>query len=170
MSEVRAEYCNAPGSRHPNGNYYTWIRSPRKQKYAFFSGILLKPKEPKKTLADYMEKESKVRLDELTLGNRNDILFRFGCQLRNDGLEEEEFFAYLQLRNNQLGNLALEEEEVTRIAKSVMRYKAGDRTMGTADADSCDDDADTKEAGDTAAPPWFTAEKLIEKRGVQLYP
>ena len=168
--DVRGEggYVLGPGSRHPNGNYYTWIRSPREQKYAFFPSVILKPKEAKNTVEDYLKRETNVRLDELTPGNRNEILFRFGCQLRNDGLEEDEILEYLQLRNSKLGNFALDDEEVIRIAKSAMRYKAGDRTMGTAD-DAEDEAADAggaeTRAGDTAVPPWYTAEELIEEAG-----
>ena len=72
------------------------------------------------------KREKRVPLDEMATGNRNDTLFRFGCQLRRNGLNEEEISGHLMLRNDQLGGEALKEEEVARIAKSAASYNDRD--------------------------------------------
>ena len=75
------------------------------------------------------KREKRVPLDEMAPGNRNDTLFRFGCQLRRNGLDEEQIFDHLWLLNNQLGGAALPEREVRTIAKSAASYQNSDGNL-----------------------------------------
>jgi hypothetical protein len=59
-------------------------------------------------------------------GKRNDILFRFGCELRARGLSDDLVLAALHEANAERCDPPLDEGEVRRIAASVARYARGE--------------------------------------------
>lgn len=66
---------------------------------------------------------------KITEGQRNAVLFRFGCALRRPGASVDEIAAALHVANQQRCNPPLEPREVDRIAQSAADYQADAATM-----------------------------------------
>lgn len=58
---------------------------------------------------------------QIPSGSRNQTLFKVAASLRANGMQQEEIYAVLSLRNQQQCRPPLDDEEVQRIAESAMR-------------------------------------------------
>lgn len=124
--DVRANggYAVFPPSRHPSGQYYTWLpghspqdmpQGPAPLSFELFCMIT--------------ETEKKAPLEvpqEILEGERNDTLFRLACKLRRVGLEEEEILGALRKSNALRCNSPLDDDEVEIICQQAAKYEAGE--------------------------------------------
>jgi putative DNA primase/helicase len=84
---------------------------------------------------------------QVTVGTRNEVLFRLGCSLRAKGLAEPAIEAALQAVNAEHCNPPLDADEVAKIAKSACRYEAGELNPPRPSPVGPDDDTLQKDYG-----------------------
>lgn len=109
-----------PPSIHPLGERYRWAagRAPGEIDMAVMPAALaeLCKRTPAKRAPSIKSSGGVAE------GSRDDFLFRLGCQWRAKGLGETEVAGALAAINRERCNPPLDDDEVRRIAASVMRY------------------------------------------------
>lgn len=124
--DVRANggYAVFPPSRHPSGQYYTWLPGHSPQDMPQGPAPL-----PFELFSMIMETEKKAPLEvprEIPEGRRNDLLFRQACKLRRGGLTEVEILGAIRSMNDSRCNPPLDDNEVETICRQAAKYEAGD--------------------------------------------
>lgn len=117
-------YVVAPPSRLPDGTAYFWDvdldDAPIPQAPEWLITLLEAPR--------LHAPGQKFRLpDIIAVGERNDILFRFGCSRRALGASDYEINLALHTANDTLCETPLPAREVDAIVRSVCRYGIGTR-------------------------------------------
>lgn len=130
--KARCGYVVAPGSAHSSGKPYAWIdgRSPNDKKIRplpeKWLAAILQRRERKKSAAS--ETTSAITTSTDTIipeGRRNDTLTSIAGKLRAQGRDVAAIEAELQQINKERCHPQLDEQEVSRIAKSSERWVAG---------------------------------------------
>jgi putative DNA primase/helicase len=121
--DIRGEggYVVSSGSMHGNGNVYT-------HDYGSGTDLLDAPEWLMDLVAPKGSMGAVLRLvkqsdpaDRVTQGSRNDYLTKIAGKLRRDGYEEDAIYVCLYEKNGKFPD-PLEDAEVKKISKSVMRY------------------------------------------------
>jgi len=113
-----------PGSKHPNGSIYKWLRFIKHQKEpAPFSSILPVLKEKKQKGSFNNLKPLKTLYQGVPEGERNVSLTRIAGSLYADGLTPYEVYQVLQVINSR-NNPPLPEKEVKTIVKSIWKRRS----------------------------------------------
>ncbi len=122
--DVRATggYIVAPGSVHPNGNTYKWVKPP------VIYGIAPVDSSVKLLLQGFgQDPAAPFSLpDSIGEGERNYRLFRLACSLRGKGLSEEAIRSAVHIENDEKCCPPLPSEELDAIIASALKYKPGE--------------------------------------------
>ena len=118
-------YIVVDPSVHPNGNRYSWVRSPENCEiaeaddnvYAFVESV-----QQKKTTMTHSPVSSDSAIHE---GERNDRLFRLACSMQAKGLADDEIEREIRQQNESLCDPPLDDTEVETIIGSALRYEKG---------------------------------------------
>lgn len=118
-------YIMAPPSIHPNGNQTTWTHDPKDVGIAEADAVVY-------AFLDYVsggsDKKSSKRFDlpeSIGKGERNDMLFRFGCSLRSKDVREDVIAFSISDANNTRCKPPLPQYEVDKIIESVLDIEPG---------------------------------------------
>ena len=122
-------YIVAPPSIHPNGRRYEWETAPEDmpvadataEVYGFIDHVTRNgggSEDRPKTDAFKMP-------DEIFEGERNNVMFQYGCSLREKGRNDEEIFVALVGANLLHCKPPLPESEIKSISKSACKYEPG---------------------------------------------
>jgi hypothetical protein len=109
----RRPACTPPGRR------YEWVNAPGEHALAPLPGWVSEKLSERKVKPRRLQRTPAACIVE---GERNDSLFRFACQLRGIGCEENEIAAALTVRNADRCHPPLEANEVATVAGSAARY------------------------------------------------
>src|SRR5262249_32747454 len=105
-------YVVAPGSRHRSGIYYgeaePWPMS--------FDGLPVFPIEILATAVSATSQRIPALPSAISIGSRNDRLFREACRLRRHGWNEPEIASSLRVLNQQRCDPPLDDPELQNIA------------------------------------------------------
>ena len=137
--DVRADggYIVAPPSIHPNGTAYRWMDgcAPWERPIATANGNVydfLDHVQRNGGAEDGAKATARFELPEhIKQGERNDVLFRFGCSLRHRGKSDEDIMNALKVANIENCTAPLTVGEIKQIHRDVCRYGAGHDGMGT---------------------------------------
>ncbi len=124
-------YVVAPPSVHASGEVYEWIHSFTDTELAPAPGWILEST----ALESQKPATSPISRGALEEGTRNDGLYRFGCAMRQTGLDEFAIEGALIGINANRCDPPLEDDEVTRIAQSAAKSKPGGRYTPLPDDD-----------------------------------
>lgn len=107
-------YVVLPPSIHPNGNQYEWLGDAEIADF---------PIELRKKL-DSVRAQTPAFIQPTIIenGNRNDVLFRLACSLRQKGLLPESVIAAIQVENKKRCVPPLDVDEVEKIVESSFKY------------------------------------------------
>jgi len=115
-----------------NGGYVVGAPSTHisDRKYKWKDGLYMPSTPPASLIEDLTPKHkghaSKFSLPHLiNEGSRNDILFRYACSLRAQGLIKHEILRQIQKANLERCQSKLDEQELLCIANSANKYKRG---------------------------------------------
>ena len=125
--DIRGEgsFIVADPSMHPNGNRYSWVRSPEDcaiaeaddNVYAFIESV-----QQKKTAMTHSPVADGSVIPE---GERNDVLFKLACGMQAKGMPDDEIAQKVHERNEGLCDPPLGDTEVETIIGSALRYEKG---------------------------------------------
>jgi hypothetical protein len=123
--DVRADggYAVFPPSLHPNGSYYEWL--PGHSPEDMPGGPADLPLELALLIADGSNKSRLEVPEMIPEGERNDVLFRLACSLRERGLTEAEITAAITVTNLQRCAPPVDDSEVQTICRQAARYEVG---------------------------------------------
>lgn len=118
-------YVVAPPSAHASGQPYKWNdkRAPTTLPKALVEAAA------KKVQANSISQSPAIAPEPIPEGRRNDAMFRIGCALYDNGIGEEALKAALHFENQRRFQPPLADEEVRRVAESVMRRVAPSRDV-----------------------------------------
>lgn len=142
--DVRADggYIVAPPSIHPNGIPYRWMDgcAPWERDIAPANGNVydfLDHVQRNGGTEDGAKAAARFELPEhIKQGERNDVLFRFGCSLRHRGKSDEDIMNALKVANIENCTTPLTAGELKQIHRQVCRYGAGHDGQGTMEGEA----------------------------------
>lgn len=142
--DVRADggYIVAPPSIHPNGTPYRWVdgSAPWERGIATANGNVydfLDHVQRNGGTEDGATPSASFDMPEhIKAGERNDVLFRYGCSLRHRGKSDEDIMNALKVANIENCSTPLTAGELKQIHRQVCRYGAGHDGQGTMEGEA----------------------------------
>ncbi len=119
-------YIVFPGSTHPTGVQYKILKDVSIAKAPAW--IAEKLSSAKNAPSSKRTKKSADR--DVPVGERNNSLFKLGCQLHSKGVADDEVFDALHARNAEF-SVPLADSEVGTIAKSATQYEIPSNVQAT---------------------------------------
>lgn len=127
--DVRGEggYVIVPPSVHPNGTEYQWEISPDDMPMAPVDDVVLAFLGSNRPTATSGTRGEPFQVPEIIKnGTRNDTIFKAVCSMQSKGMPDEAIYAAIRVVNEKQCETPLEDDELTRIVESALRYKKGE--------------------------------------------
>lgn len=142
--DVRCDgsYIVAPPSIHPSGGEYEWWEHPEDTPIATANGavydFLDHVQRNGGTDDDSPQRERFALPDHIKHGERNDVLYRYGCSLRGQGYPDDAIEAMLDKANRERCSAPVTDGELRSIIKQVCKRGPGHDGEGTFVSDGAD--------------------------------
>ncbi|SFM74584.1 DNA polymerase I-3'-5' exonuclease and polymerase domains [Nitrosomonas communis] len=131
-------YIVVPPSKHHSQHRYRWSKGFTFDAHKTSSCLQKLPAR----IADLVRNKSKALINPQSIpqGSRNDSLFKLACQLRREGVTDEQLFKLVSAKNASLCKPPLEQDEVRRIVNSALQQdispRRSDKRTGVIEAAS----------------------------------
>ena len=148
-SRANKGYIVAPPSIHPDtGEPYQWGKghNPEEIQLAEVTPeilLLLTYEGNDRQSAEKPGIRERFKLPEIIeQGQRDDTIFRYACQMRSQGIPEEEIVKRVSFANNQRCRPPMDDQQIRKIIRQALQYPPGEptRAMITESAEYTDED------------------------------
>ena len=128
--DVRGDggYIVAPGSIHPNGNYYEWEQPIDEYGITEMDDVVYEFLASGKT----EQAESFTVPDKIAPGERNQTLYKMACSLQAKSFSDDAIKAMVETENQNRCDPPLDQEELDKILSSALAHKKGLSTVDVA--------------------------------------